>query len=85
VGLLIAAIPSPQREPPAEHQIAGHVKEKHQQEPPHLDLELEVRLVLHVDPDEVEHARERQEQDRRDALEEDEKEHGGHPTTGVPA
>jgi hypothetical protein len=61
------------------------VEQQHEQEPPHLDLELEVRLVLHIDPDEVERACEGQQQDYRDALEEDEEEHGGHTTTGVPA
>jgi hypothetical protein len=83
MGLPIAAVPSPHCEPAAEHQIAGHVEEHHQQEPPHLDLEFEARLVLDVNPDQVEAAGERQQQDPRDALEEDEEEHGGHPTTGV--
>ena len=82
--ILIAAVPSPHRKPAAKHQITGHVEEQHQQEPPHLDLELEARLVLDLDPDEVEAARQRQQQDPRDALKEDEEEHGGHPTTGVP-
>jgi hypothetical protein len=59
------------------------VQEQHQQEPPHLDLEREARLVLDVDPDEVERDGEDKEQNCRDALGEREEEHGGHPTAGV--
>jgi hypothetical protein len=84
LGLLLFHAVPPHREPPAEDQIPRYVEEHDEQEPPGLDLELDV-LVLDVVPGEVERAGERQEQNRRDALEEDEEEHGGHPTTGVPA
>jgi hypothetical protein len=82
MGVLVAAVPS-HCDPDAEHQVARDMEEQDQQEPPDLHLEVEVRLVLHIHPDEVEADDERQEQDPRDALEEHEEEHGGHTTSGV--
>jgi hypothetical protein len=81
MGILVAAVPA-HRDPYAEDEIAGHVEEQYEQEPPRLDLEVEAGLVLDVDPGQVEHAGEREQQDRRDALEEHEEQHGGHPTGG---
>jgi hypothetical protein len=80
--LLVPAVP-PHCDPDAEDQVARHVQEQHEQEPPHFDLKLEARLVLDVDPDEVERDGEDKQQDPRDALREHEQEHGGHPTAGV--
>jgi hypothetical protein len=84
MGFLVAAVPA-HRDPHAEDQVARHVEEQHEQEPPGLDLELEAGLVLDFDPGQVERAGEREQQDRRDALEEDEEQHRGHPTAGVGA
>jgi hypothetical protein len=79
---LLAAVPA-HRYPHAEDKVARHVEDEHQQKPPELDLELEVRLVLHVDPDEVQADHEGQQQNPGNALEDDEEDHGGHPTTGL--
>jgi hypothetical protein len=70
-------------DPQAEDEIARHVEQEHQQDPPELDLELEARLVLDVDPHEVEADDEDEQQDQRDLLEDHEEQHGGHPTSGV--
>jgi hypothetical protein len=83
VLLLFAAVPA-HRDPAAEDEVARNVEKHHEQEPPHLVPELEAGLVLDVVPGEVERPGERQQQDRRDTLEQDEEEHGGHPTAGVP-
>jgi hypothetical protein len=80
--VLLAAVPA-HREPRAEDEVARHVKEHDQQEPPRLDLEVQVGLVLDVDPNQVERASEREQQDHRDALEDHEEEHGGHTTSGA--
>ena len=64
-------------------EIARHVCEQHQQEPPHLGLEVQAGLVLDVDPDQVERDAEYEQHDRRDVLEDHEQQHGGHPTAGV--
>jgi hypothetical protein len=82
MSFLLAAVPT-HRNPHAEDEVARHVEQQHEQEPPYLHLELEVRLVLDVHPDEVERDAENQEHDRWHALCEDEQEHGGHPTTGA--
>jgi hypothetical protein len=82
MGVLLAAVPS-RRDPHAEDQVAGHVEEQYQQEPPDLDLEVQVGLVPDVDPDQIETHGEGQQQDERDALEEHEEQHGGNPTAGA--
>jgi len=60
------------------------VQQEHEQEPPHLDLEVHV-LLADVDPHEVEADHEDKQQDPRDLLEEREQQHGGHTTTGIAA
>jgi hypothetical protein len=82
MGVLLAAVPS-RRDPYAEDQVAGDVEEHHEQEPPDLDLEVQVGFVLDIDPDEIETHGEGQQQDERDALEEHEEQHDGHTTSGA--
>jgi hypothetical protein len=82
MGFLLTAVP-PHRDPAAEDEVAGHVEDEHEQEPPGLHLEIEVRLGLDVDPYEVEADHEGQQQDPGNALEDHEEEHGGHTTTGL--
>jgi len=82
VGVLVTAVPA-RRDPHAEDEIARDVEDEHEQEPPRLHLEFQVGLVLDVDPDEVEADHQDQQQDPGNALEDHEKEHGGHPTTGL--
>jgi len=60
------------------------VQQEHEQEPPHLDLEVHV-LLADVDPHEVEADTKNEQQDPRDLLEEHEQQHGGHPTSGIAA
>src|SRR5919107_4724222 len=81
LSLLFAAVPA-HRDPRTEAQIARHVQKQHEEEPPDLVGELEVLLLAQVHDNQVERHREHQEQDRRNGLEEDENQHGGHPTCG---
>jgi hypothetical protein len=83
MGLLVPAVPA-HRDPHAEDEIARHVQEEHEQEPPDLHLEID-GFILYVDPDEVERDAQDQQHDGRDVLEEHEQQHGGHPTAGVAA
>ena len=80
--LFLATVPA-HRDPNAEHDVAGHVREQHEQEPPDLGAELEVLLRPQIHDDQVERHDEHQQQNRRGALREDEDEHRGHPTCGV--
>jgi len=59
------------------------VQEEHQQEPPSLDLEVDVGLVLHIDPHQVEAYDQDEQQNPGNLLEDHEQEHGGHPTSGA--
>jgi hypothetical protein len=85
MGLLVSALPAARRDPDAEGEIPRHVEYEHEQVPPGLCLEVEVRLVLDVHPDEVEAARQRQDEDPRNALGDHEEDHCGHPTSGAAA
>jgi hypothetical protein len=83
VRLVLGAAVPPHGDPYSEGEVARHVKKEHEQDPPHLDLELEVGLVLDVNPHQVEADEEDEQQDQRDPLEDHEQQHGGHPTAGV--
>jgi hypothetical protein len=61
------------------------VEQQHEQKPPGLVGELEVGLVLDVDPHEGQRHDEYDQQDGRNLLEDHEQQHGGHPTSGVAA
>ena len=65
--LLLATVPA-HRDPNAEHDVARHVREKHEQEPPDLVRELEVLLLAQIRDDQVERHGEHQKQNRRGAL-----------------
>jgi len=82
MDLALATVPA-HRDPNAEDQVAGHVREQHEQKPPHLGRELEVLLLAQVHHDQVERHGENQQHDRGRALGEDEQQHRGHPTWGV--
>jgi hypothetical protein len=77
------ALPPARPDPHAEDEVARDVEDQHEQEPPGLHLEIEARLVLDVDPDQIEADHEGQQQDPGNALEDHEEDHGGHTTTGL--
>jgi hypothetical protein len=81
---LLTAVPA-HREPPAEDEVPRHVEDQHEQEPPGLVGEVEARLVLDVDPHQVQADDEDQQHDPRNALGDHEHDHDGHPIAGVSA
>ena len=81
MSLLLTAVPA-HRDPPTEDQVARHVQKQHEEEPPDLEGELQVLLLPQVHHNQVERHDEYQQQDRRNGLEENENQHGGHPTAG---